>query len=111
MDGDSSWAQVVTHTSYSSGHCSTLSPLSMATSRGFSLPIIVTKHTHHCDGTLERSGCLGDAVAAAESGSGRGTPAPGAPPATWLLCGRVQGARRPAPGDALLDPAWEESCF
>lgn len=72
-DGDSSGApQVVTHTFYGSGDCSNLSPLSMATGRGFSLSIIVTKHTHHSYGTLERSGLPGDAVAAAESG--RGTP-------------------------------------
>lgn len=43
--------------------------------------------------------------------AGEGPPAPAAPPATWWLCGRVQGASRPAPGDALLDAAREESCF
>lgn len=92
-DGDSSGAQVVTHTFYSSGDRSTLSPLSMATGKGFSLPIIVTKHMHHCCGTLAGSGFRGDAVAAAESG--RGTPRPCRAPSYLVALRAGAGSQSP----------------
>lgn len=99
----------VTHTCYGSGDCSNLCPLSMAT--GFSLSIIVTKHTHRCYGTLGCSGFRGDAAAAA--GTGEGLPLTHAcrAPRYLVALRRVQRASRPAPGDALLDAARGRAVF
>ncbi|ELK09697.1 hypothetical protein PAL_GLEAN10014059 [Pteropus alecto] len=81
-DAESSGTQVLTHTSCSSGYCSNLSPLSVATGSGFSLPIVALKHCR----TPGCSGFWRDAAAAAAK---REKPPhnPCAPPATWQLCG------------------------